>query len=94
MSLINVEVVYARSSQQWLIPLQVPVGTTAIEAIRLSKIIELCPKIDLSHLKIGLFSKPITLDTVLHHQDRVEIYRPLLIDPMQKRIIRAKKHSL
>ena len=92
MSVITIEIAYAHPGQQWLIPLQVPVGTTAIAAIRLSNILEKCPEMDLSQLKIGLFSKPIALDTVLHHQDRVEIYRPLLIDPMQKRIIRAKKH--
>jgi len=89
--MINIEVAYALPDKQWLVALKVPVGTTALEAIKLSNILQLCPEIDLSQLKVGIFSKFIALDTVLQDHDRIEIYRPLIIDPMLKRIIRAKK---
>lgn len=88
---LNVEVAYATSAEQMIIPLQVIEGTTAGEAIELSKILSRFPEIDLSKTKVGIFSQICKLDTVLKQNDRVEIYRSLLIDPMQARRERAAK---
>lgn len=90
-SVINVEVAYATFSEQVIIPLQVAQGITAGEAIELSKILSRFPDIDLTKTKIGIFSQICKLDTVLKPNDRVEIYRPLLCDPMQARRQRAAK---
>lgn len=90
-SVISVEVAYATSAEQVIIPLQVIEGTRVSEAIELSKILLRFPEIDLSKTKVGIFSQVCKLDTVLRQHDRVEIYRPLLIDPMQARRQRAAK---
>ena len=90
---MKVEVAYATADKQRVISLDVPRGTTVLEAIKLSKIQQHFPEIDLANLQVGIFSRKVALDTTLNEHDRVEIYRPLLIDPMQKRRLRAKRMS-
>lgn len=89
MSGIRVEVAYALPDEQLILPLDVPAGTTADEAIRRSGILERFPAIDLTSAAIGIFGKATRLDTVLRDKDRVEIYRPLLADPKEVRKQRA-----
>lgn len=94
--LIEVEVVYALPQRQRLVTLQVPPGTTALEAVRLSHIAQEFPEIDLDTAAMGIFSKPLDgknlplpQDYRLAPRDRVEIYRPLLLDPKEARLARA-----
>ncbi|EIJ42065.1 hypothetical protein BegalDRAFT_1163 [Beggiatoa alba B18LD] len=86
---IQIEVAYAKLMEQLIIPLTVPENTTAEQAIELSKIKMRFPEIDLTQQKIGIFSKPCALSTVLQAGDRVEIYRPLIADPKAVRKQRA-----
>ncbi len=86
---ITVEVAYALPHQQLIIPIKVASDTTAKEAILSSGILNKFPEIDLDKNDIGIFSIRKSLDTKLRHMDRVEIYRPLLIDPKEKRKQRA-----
>ncbi|MDN0075496.1 RnfH family protein [Crenobacter sp. SG2303] len=87
---IEVEVAYARPERQMIVPLSVPAGTTALQAVQLSKLAEQFPDIDLADLKLGIFSKAVKPDTVLRARDRVEIYRPLIADPKEVRRRRAE----
>lgn len=87
---IDVEVAYARPDSQKIIRLTMPLGTTAIEAVRRSGIVEYYPEIDLDQLKLGIFSKAIKPDTALRARDRVEIYRALIADPKAVRRQRAE----
>ena len=89
LTIINVEVAYAKPDEQVIIPLQVSEGTTVNEAIELSQVLLRFPEIDLVKTKVGIFSQVCKLDAVLKQNDRVEIYRPLLLDPMQARRQRA-----
>jgi len=86
-------VAYARPATQVIIPLRVAVGTTAAAAIEQSGMLDKFPEIDLTHNKIGIFSKLVQLDTVLQEKDRVEIYRELLADPKESRRARAEKKN-
>lgn len=86
---IHVEVAYAKPEAQVIIPLDVPLTSTAIQAIEKSGILNKTKEIDLSQNKIGIFSKPCALDTQLREGDRVEIYRPLIADPKKIRKLRA-----
>lgn len=88
---INVEVAYATSKEQVIVQLQVLDGTMVGEAIELSEILSCFPDINLSKTKFGIFSQTCKLETVLKQNDRVEIYRPLLVNPMQARRERAAK---
>ena len=94
-SKITVEVAYATPEEQILLEIQVPVGTTAIQATSLSKIEEQVEALDLTSAKLGIFGKAKPADTVLEEFDRVEIYRPLIADPkeVRKRIAEEKKQA-
>jgi putative ubiquitin-RnfH superfamily antitoxin RatB of RatAB toxin-antitoxin module len=84
-----VEITYALEKKQTLLELEVSEGTTLIQAVELSGIIDTYPQIDLTKDKTGIFGKIAKLDTVLREKDRVEIYRPLIADPKQVRKERA-----
>jgi len=89
-----VEVAYARDDKQSLISLEVKEGVTVKEAIEVSGILETYKQIDLLKDRVGIFSKFVTLDTVLREKDRVEIYRPLIADPKKVRKERAAQAKL
>ena len=86
---ITVEVAYARPDVQRIYALQVPVGTTAREAIEGCAVLHEFPEIKLDQQKVGIFGKVVKLDQVLRSGDRVEIYRPLIADPKLARKQRA-----
>lgn len=87
---VKVELSYASAERQYLIALLVARGCSVRQLIDQSKIIEQCPEIDLSVNKVGIFAKQVALDTPLQGGERVEIYRPLLIDPKQRRRLLAQ----
>ncbi|WP_296935251.1 RnfH family protein [uncultured Marinobacter sp.] len=90
---MQVEVAYARPDRQEIVPVNVPEGTTALEAAKLSGITDIFPEIDPDTIDMGVFGKVIKDPAahVLREGDRVELYRPLKIDPKQARLNRAKK---
>lgn len=98
--LIPVEVAYALPDRQEIISLSVERGCTALEAARRSHIAEHFPGIDLDNAAMGVFARALdgkllpTPDAYeLEPMDRVEIYRPLLIDPKQARQARAARQK-
>jgi putative ubiquitin-RnfH superfamily antitoxin RatB of RatAB toxin-antitoxin module len=82
---IQVEVVFALPEKQTLLALQVPVGTTVLEAVHASGILELHPEINLDAQKLGIFGRLAKPAEVLRSGDRVEILRPLKADPKEVR---------
>ncbi len=88
--MIRVEVVYAGTQRQQLMALEVEEGSTIEMAIQQSGILMLFPEIDLSKQKTGVFSKQRKLFDVVQANDRIEIYRPLIIEPKEARRKKAK----
>jgi len=89
--LISVEVIYAKPHEQKILSLQVEEGATLEKVIEMSGILQLYPEIDLTQQKIGVFSRLKKLSDLVQAGDRIEIYRPLLIDPKEARRKRASK---
>ena len=83
--IIEVEVAYALPDQQMIIIVDVPVGTSAEQAIVESGILDQFTDIDLEKNKIGIFGKLSKKTVELKPGDRVEIYRPLIADPKEVR---------
>lgn len=92
--MLNVEVVYVNSQQQFSKTLIVAEDTTVRQVIELSQVLALFSEINLSVSKIGIFSKIVSLDKAVKNGDRIEIYQPLIIDPMQARIQRAQLQKI
>mgnify|MGYP000844845672 FL=1 len=96
--LINVEVAYALPQKQVLKALTVASGTTALQAIEQSGILQDFPEIDTNSDSIGIFSQVLGTKGLaepavyqLQPMDRVEIYRPLIADPKEMRRRRAEE---
>ncbi len=86
---VNIELVYALPEQQHLLNVQVETGTTARQVVLLSGFDEKYPEVDLAQIPIGIFGERVPDDQILEEGDRVELYRPLQIDPMEARRRRA-----
>lgn len=87
---IKVEVACARPERQRVLPVTVPAGTGARAAVHLSGIAADFPEIDAASAPIGIFGVAVADDHVLRPGDRVEIYRPLRMDPREARRLRAR----
>jgi uncharacterized protein len=87
----QVIVAYATPSQQWEIEVNVAAFANVAIVIRQSGILDECKQLRLEELMVGIFSQRVSLDTAVNDGDRIEIYRPLIIDPKQARRNRARK---
>ena len=91
MTVVQIYVAYATASRQVEIPLTMETPCTVIEAIDRSSVLTQFSDIDLSRAVVGIHSRKVPLDRLLEAGDRIEIYRPLQIDPKQARRLRVKK---
>lgn len=86
---IAIEVAVALPDTQHVHALTVPVGTTARDAVRLSRIAATVPEIDVGAAPLGVFGRVVDAGYRLVNGDRVEIYRPLRRAPQEARRLRA-----
>ena len=89
-----IEVVYALTHEQWIVSVPYSEGITAIEAAERSGLLDDHAEIRSRPLVLGLFGNEIEHDHVLMDGDRVEICRPLSLDPreMRHRAVAAGRH--
>lgn len=90
---IQVEVVYANKTMQFSQKLMVSVQANVAMAIKASDLLSQFPELTLEQLVVGVYAKKCTLDHSLLDGDRIEVYRPLEIDPMTARRNRAANRS-
>lgn len=90
---MRIEVVYALPDEQVLLTVELSAGATVRHAIETSGILARHPRIDLASDAVGVFGKIAKLDDPLRDGDRVEIYRPLTMDPKDARRKRALKRQ-
>ncbi|WP_089703321.1 RnfH family protein [Vreelandella arcis] len=96
--LCAIEVAFGLPHKQRLVALEVPSGTTAREAVALADLPHLFPELPretFDNAPLGIFGQAIR-DPARHvvaPGDRVEVYRPLLIDPKVARRERAKRQA-
>lgn len=90
---MRVEVAYARPDQQYLLSLDLPAGSTISDALAAADLAAHCPELAAGDYAVGIWGQveksPQTRQ--LQAGDRVEIYRPLSVDPMTARQARADK---
>ena len=85
----EIEIVYGLADRQVLKSMTVVEGTTVREATLKSGLEVEFPELDLQQSPLGIFGKAVKDETVLRDGDRIEVYRPLLIDPKEARRKRA-----
>jgi putative ubiquitin-RnfH superfamily antitoxin RatB of RatAB toxin-antitoxin module len=86
---MRVEVIYSLPEKSEIVPLDLPEGSTVMQALEASGLLVKHPEIDVKKNKFGIYAKLAKVDAVLRERDRVEIYRPLIADPKEVRKQRA-----
>jgi uncharacterized protein len=86
---LRVEVVYATPERQWVVAVELETGATLADALARSGLRETCPELAAGPVELGVFHRRQAPQTPLADGDRVEIYRPLQVDPKEARRLRA-----
>ncbi len=87
---VSIELAIATPAKQELLTLGVPAGTTVAHAIELSGIAARFADENIAELQAGIWGKPVDRLYRVQNGDRVELYRPLTVDPKEARRSRAK----
>ena len=90
---MEVEVIYAELEKVWQIFMRLPINSTVADALAVAQQDSNWPNIVVRPELLAIYGQAATLQTRLHEFDRVEILRPLLIDPMDARRGRVIKKA-
>ena len=82
---VAIEVAYALPERQWLISVALKQGARARDALMAAEGQEEFPALPAETTPLSIWGRPVPPDQVLRSGDRVEILRPLLIDPRTAR---------
>lgn len=80
-----VEVVFALPERQAVIEVPAKAGATVADVIEASGIAQRFPEVSIDSLDVGVWGRVVARSTVVQAGDRVEIYRPLELDPKEAR---------
>lgn len=87
---IQIQVIYALPGHIWRHTLELPAGATAQQALEASGLLQTYPELADSPPPMGIHGRVCQAGQVLQEGDRLEIYRPLVFDPMESRRRRAQ----
>lgn len=65
-------------------------GSTVMRAIELCGIAPSLPAGSIDPARLGIFGRKVAADQLLRDGDRIEIYRPLVLDPKEARRRRTR----
>jgi uncharacterized protein len=91
---LSVVVVYSpRAGEVDEVQLALPAGACVGDAIEASGLTRRHVGLDTASLRIGVWGRlKLQATDLLRDQDRVEIYRPLTVDPKEARRLRYRQH--
>jgi len=88
---VQFEVVYPLPHEQLIFKVSSEAPITIKDAIIHSEIMKKYTELNFDTMNVGVYADEKSLDFILDDDDRVEIYRPLTISPIDARRIRADK---
>ena len=86
---LAVAVVYATPDAEDLTELVLPSGATVQDAVDRSGVLSRHPPLAAGLLELGIWGRVVPAGQQLSDGDRVEIYRPLTVEPKEARRVRA-----
>jgi putative ubiquitin-RnfH superfamily antitoxin RatB of RatAB toxin-antitoxin module len=86
---MRVEVVFALPERQVLLTVDLSDGATVADALEVSRIAGQFPDENLDALQAGVWGQPAERDRRVKDGDRVELFRPLAMDPREARRLKA-----
>jgi hypothetical protein len=94
-ALLDIEVAYSPAPRQVeRVALTLPAGSTVAQALQASGLLARHGLSLDGSLSVGVWMKARPLDTVLRPNDRVEVWRPLTVDPKEARRQRYRKQKV
>ena len=89
---LRIEVAYSPAADRVdVVELMVPAGATVSSALQASGLRLRHPSIDLDPAMVGVWGRRVPLDRPLRDGDRVEVYRPLIVEPKEARRLRDRE---
>lgn len=79
---LKIELVFSPAPRQirhWALAL--PMGSSVVEALAAGRVFSEFPELLAIRLRVGIWGRKAGLDQLLVNHDRIEIYRPLRVDP-------------
>ena len=87
---MEVELVYIDTDEEFIVSLDMAAAATVADAVEQSQVLDKFPSLKAVDYQLGIYSQEVSAETRLQAGDRVEVYRPLVLDPMEVRRQRAK----
>ncbi len=91
MEKLRVEVVFALPGKHDAVEMLVAPGTTLAQALEASGLAARHPELRGSGLRLGVYGAEKDPHTEVKQGDRIEVYRPLRMDPKEVRRQRARR---
>lgn len=88
-----IEIVFANKNHVIKKVLDYQENLSVETVLKASLIIEQLPYNSIDQLDIGIYGQRCSLDTIVKENDRIEIYRPLVISPIEARKRRVQNKS-
>jgi putative ubiquitin-RnfH superfamily antitoxin RatB of RatAB toxin-antitoxin module len=91
--MLRVEVVYSDGPRStWCWRGELPEGASLEDALRASGLLQVHRDLDPARCAVGVWGRKQALRDALRDRDRVEVYRPLKVDPKEARRLRYRQH--
>ncbi|HXD41817.1 MAG TPA: RnfH family protein [Ramlibacter sp.] len=81
-----------RQVHEW--PVTLAPGSTVLQALQACGLCAAFPDLDLHSAVVGIWGRQARLEQQVHESDRIEIYRPLEVDPKLARRERFRKQGV
>lgn len=83
--MLRVEVVYALPERQWVLSIELSPGATVLEALQAAQRAADLPDVVSEPPQLAVWGRPVGSEHRLGDGDRLEVLRPLKIDPRSAR---------
>ena len=87
---VHVTVVCCAPGCEDLTEVKLPAGATVADAIRASGVLDRRPQMVTAAPAVGIWGRACAMTQRLEDGDRVELYRPLMVEPKEARRVRAE----
>ena len=91
--MLAISVAWITPEVQDIVPLSMPEGTTVLQAVQASRLVQ-AYGLDLAHITVAIAGKRRRLDAAVHDGERIDLLRPLNVDPKEARRHRAARQAL
>lgn len=90
---MQIIVVYIHPDVEFIETVEIQAGATVREVISASGLLAKYSEVSLDKNAVGVYGEIVTLATALKDKDRVEVYHPLTMDPMEARRKRVEQKT-